>query len=272
MKRDFKLSSIVVINLLAGLIIMLVNFLLKGGQELTNLATTGEIGQTGGFVAFIADIVQALVKAAAGLVIARGLLRNRMGSVGDYLNHSNIIRVNGLLFCFILDLVIVAIPSIIGSLTSPKINQDALMAGQVNVFDSFWPAGLGGIVLLYLSLATAYKYYVVADQPEGVGVFEYLRRTFKNGHQLMGKSLLTYLKYVILPSLGFIVLIFLSGIFILDKQGPDGMGLFILVFGLLGLAMIAWTIFAMAFVEADLSRHYLRNNEGRDDFIPESEF
>lgn len=271
MKRDFKLSSVVLINLLAGFLTALLTYALTASQNLAEYASTGQLPQVSG-TSWLSDILSAVVTTLAGLIIARGLLRNRMGSVGDYLNNMEIITPMNFFVCLILDFIIFAVPTLLFAWAGDRVSQYEMGLIQIDGATELSVMIFAGIFALWFWLATAYKYYVVADEPKGLGFFEYIKRTFVTGHKLIGKTIITYLKYYILPTLGLILLIFLGFRMITSGEGYDpvaGIALYFFLIFIIAIAYIIWLVFANTFVQGDLSRFYLERFGKKDQIIIE---
>lgn len=253
MKREYKLSSIVIIQFIGIVVALITNTLFD------------YISQDSSVLTIIAGLIISLISLLFQFAIASGLIRNRMGSVGEYLNQVNLITGRIILINIIL--------SLITSLFTMGIG---LLGGGVVFFQNIVANGVGksigmiliviliALVSLVFSILVTYANFYLADKLVGnerkESFKESIGNIFKIGKDLFGKTIKVYLKYIIVPIIIAIVIIVLM----MTWGGNDaGMG-FILILSVLSLLAAIYGVFASAIILARLSDNYLDYVEEND--------
>lgn len=240
MKREYKFISIYIVNLIVMATI-----------GLLALAFNKQV-QNSDIFALILGLVVGLFRFAFDFSIAGGLIRNRMGSVGDYLNQVNYINFRVLTVAFIISLI----TSVLGfflKLTSGMLVFSAIANPNNDSVFSIGTFLLPIIILvveLIFTLLIAYSTLYLADSYNvDESVFTSIKNILLIGKRLIKKTLVIVLKFVILPIFIFV------GIFALAFMtlGDDALGVYaIIVFPVLIYASIANVI-----IKARLSDKYL---------------
>lgn len=248
MKREYKLSSIVIVTLIGTIVSCITTGLfdmLAGDNSIISLLGT-----------FLTSIIGFFFQYA----IAAGLIRNRMGSVGEYLNQINTINGRFFLINILLSLITIAIMGAIGSIAGSALFFTNIAKGGINL-------GVSVIVLLVflfllgigLSVLLTYTNFYLADENnfltrEKLGTS--IKNIIKIGKDLFAKTLVTLLIYIGLPvvvSIGLLTWIAFS-------MAGSGLGAIFLI-SLIILGLVIYILFASALVQARLSDHYLDYRE-----------
>lgn len=246
-KKDFKLSSVLIIQVITVLIIFLLGKLFNGPS-----IDGGESEPS-----TIYSILAMVINIVTNIILAHGLLFNRMGSVSEYLDGYHVIKPTN----FGLSLLINVIPTIAvivtGTFFATSLTM-SLLAGSYT--------GLGSMLILLIvllivsmiySIFTAYQYFVIADNPD-MAFGDLFKQVFVVGKDLAGQTLKVFLKWILAPSIIYIVLI----VALLGASSGSNIGAGIFA-GILSLVFIVYIVVACVFFLNQLSLNYL-DYKGRD--------
>ncbi len=253
MKREYKLSSIVIIQFIGILVALITSTLFD------------YISKDSTVLSIIAGLITSLISLLFQFAIASGLIRNRMGSVGEYLNQVNLITGRIILINIIVSLIVSLFTITIGLLGGGVVFAQSIIANGIGKsLGMILTVILVVIASLIFSILITYANFYLADKLVGSERKESLgtsiRNIFKLGKDLFGKTIMVYLKYFIIPIVIVIVLIVLM----MTWGGNDaGMGQ-ILIISILSLLAVVYGVFATAIVLARLSDNYL-------DYVEENE-
>ncbi len=253
MKREYKLSSIVIIQFIGILVALITSTLFD------------YISKDSTVLSIIAGLITSLISLLFQFAIASGLIRNRMGSVGEYLNQVNLITGRIILINIIVSLIVSLFTITIGLLGGGVVFAQSIIANGIGKsLGMILTVILVAIASLIFSILITYANFYLADKLVGSERKESLgtsiRNIFKLGKDLFGKTIMVYLKYFIIPIVIVIVLIVLM----MTWGGNDaGMGK-ILIISILSLLAVVYGVFATAIVLARLSDNYL-------DYVEENE-
>ncbi|ACV29424.1 Uncharacterised protein [Anaerococcus prevotii] len=253
MKREYKLSSIVIIQFIGILVALITSTLFD------------YISKDSTVLSIIAGLITSLISLLFQFAIASGLIRNRMGSVGEYLNQVNLITGRIILINIIVSLIVSLFTITIGLLGGGVVFAQSIIANGIGKsLGMILTVILVAIASLIFSILITYANFYLADKLVGSERKESLgtsiRNIFKLGKDLFGKTIMVYLKYFIIPIVIVIVLIVLM----MTWGGNDaGMGQ-ILIISILSLLAVVYGVFATAIVLARLSDNYL-------DYVEENE-
>lgn len=253
MEREYKLSSIVIIQFIGIVVAIITSTLFE------------YISQDSTVLTIIAGLITSLISLLFQFAIASGLIRNRMGSVGEYLNQVNLITGRIILINIIISLIVSLFTIAIG-----------LLGGGAVFFQNIVANGVGksigmiliviliALVSLVFSILVTYANFYLADKLVGNERKESLKESigniFKIGKDLAAKTIMVYLKYIIIPLIIAIVIVVLM----MTWGGNDaGMG-FVLILSLLSLIAVVYGTIATAIVLARLSDNYLDYVEEKD--------
>ena len=248
MKREYKLSSVVLVILIGAVVSFITSMLFEkigGDSTVINLIGTA-------LTSFLAFFFQ--------YALSAGLLRNRMGSVGEYLNQINTINGRFILINIIMSLITIGFTTSIGFLGGNLVYNTMLTSeARSDNITTLVLMILLFLVSVVLSLLITYTNFYLADdnnssKEESIGTS--IKNIFKIGKDLLGKTIKIYLKYTILPLLIYGVLLILTIIFIPN----DGMG-GIFLSSLLTVILVVYLLFASAIVLARLSDAYIDYTE-----------
>lgn len=226
MKREYRFSSILWIMLIVGV----TNYLLS------RLALA--LDEENFILGFIVDLITGLISFIFTFAISGGLLRNRMGSVGDYLNQVNYINMKVVTVGFLVA-VARAIISLLGS-ASGAYGVFKTMASPNNstvfAIGSILLPILGALVIAVIALFFTYSDFYLADHYDTEdGVITIIGNIFKQGKRLFKKTLILSLKFFGIP---LILLLVSIGMLFFVKDEMVGLGLFafiMVVFAIVGI-------------------------------------
>lgn len=241
MKRKYKYSSILWILLIVGLTnYLLARLILAIGNE--NFVAT-----------FLADLITGIISFIFTFSISSGLIRNRMGSVGDYLNQVNYLNMKVLTVGFVIAIaraigqyifVESGTLSVFSAIASPN-NNSVFAIGTVIL-----PI-IGIIIITIIAIFFAYTNFYLADHYDTEdGVMTIIGKIFIQGKRLFKKTLILGLKWEGIPLLLYILCL---GLLFFVNDEYVGFGL--LTFFNLAYAITA-IIIAIVFI-ARLSDIYL---------------
>ena len=234
MKREYRFSSILWIMLIVGV----TNYLLS------RLALA--LDEENFILGFIVDLITGLISFIFTFAISGGLLRNRMGSVGDYLNQVNYINMKVVTVGFLVA-VARAIISLLGS-ASGAYGVFKTMASPNNstvfAIGSILLAILGVLVIAVIALFFTYSDFYLADHYDTEdGVITIIGNIFKQGKRLFKKTLILSLKFFGIP---LILLLVSIGMLFFVKDEMVGLGLFAFIMVVFVIAGIIISIVYLA--------------------------
>lgn len=234
MKREYRFSSILWIMLIVGV----TNYLLS------RLALA--LDEENFILGFIVDLITGLISFIFTFAISGGLLRNRMGSVGDYLNQVNYINMKVVTVGFLVA-VARAIISFIGT-ASGAYGVFKTMASPNNstvfAIGSILLPILGALVIAVIALFFTYSDFYLADHYDTEdGVITIIGNIFKQGKRLFKKTLILSLKFFGIP---LILLLVSIGMLFFVKDEMVGLGLFAFIMVVFAIAGIIISIVYLA--------------------------
>lgn len=223
MKREYRFSSILWIMIIGGL----TNYLL--------IKIISAIGGDNFIVDILGDLLTGIISFVFVFSLSSGLIRNRMGSVGDYLNQVNYLNGKVLTVGFLISI-------------AQAIAQYAFSAsGAVGVFSavaspsnkSVFAIGtiilpiVCAIIFLVLAIFFAYSNFYLADHYDSEdGVMTIIGKIFSQGKKLFKKTLILGLKWVGIPLIIFLGLI--ASVFLIKDE--------FLVWGLLSFYILVFAV------------------------------
>ena len=248
MKRDFKFSSVLILQLIMIVLTFIISKLLATSPTEIEDMTSSFKGMLSSFLTF-------MIMAVFQFMIAHGLIYNRMGTAGEYMDGiSNLnIKILGVLF------LIEIIPAILLFLLVYGIASTIPADFVVNSsFDTILPiAGLGFLILIGWTIYGAFVHYrfLLAADRKNLSFASLFKGTFKLGKDLFGKTIKSYLKRLILPIILFIALEVL-----LVTYASGTLGILFLI--ILPIIFVVYICIAIILVLAELSDYYLdyKNN------------
>ena len=223
MKREYRFSSILWIMIIVGL----TNYLLY------RLITA--LGDDNFILEFVGDLITGIIAFVFTFSMSSGLIRNRMGSIGDYLNQVNYLNAKVLTVGFII------------SVAQAIVQYAFAASGAIGVFSAVASPSnssvfaIGAIVLpivlliifLVIAMFFAYSNFYLADHYDTEdGVMEIIGKIFSLGKRLFKKTLLLGLKWMGIPILIFFAL--MASLILLKNE--------LLVMGLIGIFVLAFAI------------------------------
>lgn len=217
MKREYRFSSILWINIIVGITIYL----------LSSLVTA--IDEDNFILAFIVDLITSLISFVFTFAISGGLLRNRMGSVGDYLNQVNYINMKVVTVGFLIAVAKAIISFIANASGAYGVFKTMASPDNSTVFalGSVLLPIIGALVVAVIGIFFAYSDFYLADHYDTEdGVMEIIGKIFNQGRKLFKKTLILSLKFIGIPLLLLLICI---GLLFLVKDEMVGLGLFALI-------------------------------------------
>lgn len=246
MKRDYRFSSIFWIMVIVGITNLLIFELIQA------------INEDSFILNFLADLITALISFVFVFSISGGLIRNRMGSIGDYLNQVNYINMKVITVGFVIAVVKSIIRYVISSTEAMSVFTAMVSPNNSSVFaiGAVLIPIIGFIILAVVAAFFAYSNFYLADNYDTEdGVMTIIGKIFNQGKRLFKKTLLLGLKLIGLPLLIFILCVGL--LFFIEN---DMVGMRLLSFFVISYSIVA-VIMAFVFV-ARLSDIYLDDKEG----------
>ncbi|MDD7304958.1 MAG: hypothetical protein PUG67_00060 [Peptoniphilaceae bacterium] len=238
-KRDFNIKSLILIYLInVAISVALYEILGEDSKALT--------------------IVTGIIGAFFEFASCRGLIVNRKGSLGDYLEQIKAININ-FVFVNLLFVLLGFLISLIsaGSLLATGLSFSRGKAGMGSLLTaSFGLIGLTIILTIGLNLISAYANFVVADpRNKDLSIMDAFKEVFKAGLALMGKTFVSILKYMVLPFLVYCLVIFITAI-LMSKSGSSGISItFTVILLMIPFALIY--IYLLIKYKGEISDHYL---------------
>ncbi len=248
-KEDFKLSSVLIIHIIMILVVFLLGKLFNGPS----------IDGGDSEPSMIYSILAMIVSIVTNIILAHGLLFNRMGSVSEYLDGYHVIKPTN----FGLSLLINVIPTIAVIVTGTFFAASLTMGTLAGNYTGLGSMLIFLIVLLIVSVIyyifTAYQYFVIADNPN-MAFGDLFKKVFVVGKDLSGQTLKVFLKWILAPIIIYIVLI----VALLGASIGDNIGASIFA-GILSLVFIVYIVVAYVFFLNQLSLNYLDYKEKNTD-------
>lgn len=242
MKREYKFSSIFLVRLISVLALGPI------------AAIFGTILADKPVLALLMNIIMSIFGFAFSFAIAGGLLRNRMGKVGDYLNQINYINFRVITVAFIISLVTSILNYLIQYTGGTLIGQALINPSNNAVFTigAFLLPFVVIVIIAILGLLTTYSNLYLADNYDlDESVFTSIKNILLIGKRLILKSLKIYGLYIILPTVIFIAYtILVMGL--MEAVIPASIGL---------VVFVVWMIYAIVIIDAKLSDVYLDYKE-----------
>ena len=243
MKREFKFSSVLILQLIMIVIVFIITRLLA-----TN--PTEIEGMASSLKGIFSSLLRFIVITIFQFMIARGLVYNRMGTAGEYMDEISHLDIKMVGVLFLIDII----PGILFFLSvftiAATIPSDVVLNSN---FDAVLPiAGLGLLILIGWTIYGAFVHYrfLLAADREDLSFAGLFKGIFKIGKDLFGKTIKTYLKRLILPIIVFIALEVL-----LVTYGNGFLSILLLI--ILPMIFIVYICIASVLVLAELSDYYL---------------
>ena len=234
MKREYKFSSILWIMLIVGI----TNYLLS--------RLVLAIDEENYILVFIVDLITGLIGFVFTFAISGGLLRNRMGSVGDYLNQVNYINMKVVTVGFLIAVAKAIISFIANATGAYGVFKTMASPDNSTVFaiGSILLPIIGVLVVVVIGMFFAYSDFYLADHYDTEdGVMEIIGKIFSQGKRLFKKTLILSLKFFGIPLLLLIISI---GLLFFVKDEMVGLGLFAFIGIVFGIATIIISIVYIA--------------------------
>lgn len=182
MKREYSYGSIILIEIILG--IVTIGLFFAFGKDNSD--------------SILYSIISSLITWFGSFLIASGLINNRKGSVGDYFNQIHRLDKKAI----IVNLIIMALTILITTFLGGEASFFALKDDP----KSFMSMGIvGSILTLLLAIFTTYSNHVVSDpRNKDQSITDAFKSVFSVGKKLFGKTILTYLLFVVLPLIVFV--------------------------------------------------------------------
>jgi len=246
MKRNYKFSSVFLIQLIMVLIIFII------GRLFGNLSTDVE-DLASSLYSYISSLLINIVLIIFQFMLDRGLIYNRMGSIGEYMDNINYLKFKTFGVCFVIMLIPYVALATLGASVASALTADMMVNGEISSLSSLF--GLAILVLIgqvIYGAFTCYRYFLAADHPQA-SFGELFKNTFKLGKNLFGKTIKTYLKWYILP---VIIFALLAGLITNTNKGMTSIG----ILSILSIVFVIYAIISSTIVLGELSNHYLDYN------------
>lgn len=242
MKREYKFSSIFLVRLISVVALGPI------------AAIFGTILADKPVLALLMNIIMSIFGFAFSFAVAGGLLRNRMGKVGDYLNQINYINFRVITVAFIISLVTSILNFLVQYTGGTLVGQALINPSNNAVFTIgafLLPLLIVGIII-FLTLITAFSNFYLADNYDlDESVFTSIKNILVIGKRLILKSLKIYGLYLFLPAVLFLGFTILS-LGIMQEVILYAIGI---------LIFVVWIIYALIKTDVRLSDAYLDYKE-----------
>ncbi len=228
MKREYSYGSVILVEILVAIFAFVLYKIFGSSADEST----------------IYNLLSSVITWLGSFIIASGLINNRKGSVGDYLNQLQRLDKKAI----IVNLILIAI-TIVLTFSFGKIGVFDVESKKLNLLSL---SVLGTLLAGILSIFTAYANHIVSDpRNKDQSIMDALKSVFAIGIKLFGKTITLYLLYIVLP----IILIFgiIVGIVVGTNSPEAGIGIIMLGGGILGL----YYILISPLVSARLSDNYL---------------
>lgn len=228
MKREYSYGSVILVEIIVAVFAFVLNRIFGSNAD----------------ESIIYNLLSSVITWLGSFIIASGLINNRKGSVGDYLNQLQRLDKKAI----IVNLILIAI-TIVLTFSFGKIRVFDVESKKLNLLSL---SVLGTLLLGILSIFTAYANHIVSDpRNKDQSIMDALKSVFAIGAKLFGKTITLYLLYIVLP----IILIFgiIVGIVVGTNSPEAGIGIIMLGGVILGL----YYILISPLVSARLSDNYL---------------
>jgi hypothetical protein len=214
----------------------------------------------------ISSILNTIVIIIAQLIIARGLLVNRMGTVGEYLDNINYLNFKVFAVCALVQIIPVIAIFVIGtSILGGVAISGAISDGFEGMGFSIVMAILFTVALLIYGLFAFYEYFVAVDNKD-LSFGQIFKKIFKVGKDLISDTFKILFVQIILPIIVYIIIVILL---ISNIKGLSALA----IVGLLTIVFSIYIIIVTVKVLARLSDAYLdykaSQNEENDEIVYE---
>lgn len=243
MKRDFKFSSVLILQLILAVIVLIINQLLAGSPAGLDDISNSNAG-------LLSRILTFLTVSIFQFMIAYGLVHKRMGSVGEYMDGINHLNIKIIVVLFLIDII----PGILLFLTAFGVSaaSSSNFVANGNFEAVLTIVGLGFLMLIAWTIYGVfvhYRYLLAADRKDlsFAGLF---KETFSLGKALFAKTIKVYFKRLVLPIMVFIALFAIIANFLNSSLGL----VFILI---LPIVLAIYIIIANTLLLGELSALYL---------------
>lgn len=228
MKREYSYGSVILVEIIVAVFAFVLNRIFGSNAD----------------ESIIYNLLSSVITWLGSFIIASGLINNRKGSVGDYLNQLQRLDKKAIIVNLILIVITIVLTFSFGKIGVFDVESKKLNLLSLSV--------LGTLLLGILSIFTAYANHIVSDpRNKDQSIMDALKSVFAIGIKLFGKTISLYLLYIVLP----IILIFgiIVGIVVGTNSPEAGIGIIMLGGGILGL----YYILISPLVSARLSDNYL---------------
>ena len=229
MKREYSYGSIILVEIIIGIVSF--GLYMAFGEKANE--------------SIIFSIISSIITWLGSFIIASGLINNRKGRLGDYLNQIGRLDKKAIIVNLLLIAITVLLTVAFGGgagLAAVKDNPlGILSAGLLGTI-------LGGI----LSIFTAYANHIVSDpRNKDQSIMDAFKSVFSIGGKLFGKTIFLYFVYAFLPIILALAIIFgLSA-----SMGSTGGG--ITIFIIIMFILVVYCILISPVVYARLADNYL---------------
>ena len=228
MKREYSYGSIILVEILVAIFAFVLYKIFGSSAD----------------ESIIYNLLSSVITWLGSFIIASGLINNRKGSVGDYLNQLQRLDKKAIIVNLILIAITIALSFSFGKIGVFDVESKKLNLLSLSV--------LGTLLTGIRAIFTTYANHIVSDpRNKDQSIMDALKSVFAIGAKLFGKTITLYLLYIVLP----IILIFgiIVGIVVGTNSPEAGIGIIMLGGGILGL----YYILISPLVSARLADNYL---------------
>lgn len=229
MKREYSYGSIILVEIIIGIVSF--GLYMAFGEKANE--------------SIIFSIISSIITWLGSFIIASGLINNRKGRLGDYLNQIGRLDKKAI----IVNLLLIAITVLLTVAFGGGAGLAAVKDNPLSILS----AGLLGTILGGIfSIFTAYANHIVSDpRNKDQSIMDAFKSVFSIGGKLFGKTIFLYFVYMILPIILALAIIF--GI----SMSMDSVGGGITITIIIIFLLVVYCVFISPVVYARLADNYL---------------
>lgn len=236
MKREYSYVSIIIVAIIFAIISGLVAYLLTSLFKLEETST-------------LLTLITSIINFISSFIITSGLINNRTGGVGDYLNQIKRLDSKAV----VVNLIMIAVTTILSVFLGASIGAGAIFSQvQKNPLALISTGIIGTIAVFVFDIITVYTNHIVSDpRNKDQSIGSAISEVFSLGFKLLGKTIMVYLKYHGIP---LIIFLALTGMVIFS--GDDAIAL-IGIIALVGLLFAIYFLLISPVISARIADNYL---------------
>ncbi|MDY3006522.1 hypothetical protein HV819_10265 [Anaerococcus sp. AGMB00486] len=194
MKREYSYGSVFIVNMIFAILSGLASYVI---MTLLNLNESN----------FLVGFIRGIITLFSSFLITAGLINNRTGGVGDYLNQVS--RINGKVI--IINLLVLLISTAITYLLGTGAILSVISKNPLSLLSA---TSVGYLATIVFDLLTTYTNHILVDpRNKNQPISESIKDIFSTSIKLLGKTITVYLLYILIPVAilaGLLTILFLA--------------------------------------------------------------